>query len=462
MIALSRQAHQMWDRVGRQVCSRWGPPGLLGWIHECLTPASGKQNGKGGHRRVTRGDAAEPSLAAGALNLLRELSATLCKSLTREAPVGVVLGVALLAPCLLLAEPSILLDSDPARAIFKVVGWEDLRTIEAAAETFQPDDWRGLFVVFVDNDSPRTEPLPLLGSYRIEAGAVIFEPRYPLQPGVEYRALFTPENHVAESRGTSGLFKIPKRNTTPSTVVVNIYPSADRLPENQLKFYIHFSSPMSRGEAYQRLKLLDGDGEAIELAFLEICEELWDAAGQRLTLLFDPGRVKRDLLPNREAGAPLEAGKSYTLAVDGGWPDAAGVPLKAGFEKNFRVGPADHEPPDTGLWTLRPPAGSAHDPFVVEFPESLDHALLRRVLTVATPAGEPVEGSVEVGLEEKSWVFTPADPWKIGDHLLIVETILEDLAGNMIGRPFEVDSFERVERSVTRETVQLRFRVGGP
>ena len=37
-----------------------------------------------------------------------------------------------------------------------------------------------------------------------------------------------------------------------------------------------------------------------------------------------------------------------------------------------------------------------------------------------------------------------------------------DLAGNMIGRPFEVDSFERVERSVMRETVQLRFSVAGP
>ena len=374
---------------------------------------------------------------------------------------GVVPAAALLAPVLLLAEPSILLDRGATRTIFKVVGWEGSRAIEAKAEAFQADDWRKLFVVFVENDSPRSEVPPLSGSYQIKDGAVIFEPRYPLQPGVMYRAIFTPENYGAGAEGARAVFAIPKRNITPSTTVQHIYPSANRLPENQLKFYIHFSAPMSRGEAYARVKLLDGDGQAVGLPFLEIGQELWDAAGQRLTLLFDPGRVKRELLPNREAGPPLEAGKSFTLAVDRGWPDAAGLPLKAGFEKSFRAGPPDHEPPDTGLWTLRPPAGATRDPFVVEFPESLDQALLARVLTVATPVGKPIEGSVEVGEQEKSWAFTPADPWKTGDYLLIVETILEDLAGNMIGRPFEVDSFERVERSVTRETVQLRFTVAG-
>ena len=374
---------------------------------------------------------------------------------------GVLPAAALLAPSLLLAEPSILLDRGAAAAIFKVEGWEGLQAIEAKAQTFQADDWRKLFVVFVENDSPRAEVPPVSGSYQIKDGAVVFEPRYPLQAGVTYRALFTPENYVSGAEGAGAVFDIPKRTTTPSTVL-HIYPSPDRLPENLLKFYIHFSAPMSRGEAYRRLKLLDSDGQTVELAFLEIGEELWDGAGKRLTLFFDPGRVKRELLPNREAGSPLEAGQSYTLAVDRGWPDAEGIPLQAGFEKSFRAGPPDHDPPDTGLWRLRPPGRGTRDPFVVEFPESFDRALLERVLTVATPTGKPIEGSLEVGELEKSWAFTPADPWKSGDYLLIVETILEDLAGNMIGRPFEVDSFERVERSVTRETVQLRFSVARP
>jgi hypothetical protein len=51
---------------------------------------------------------------------------------------------------------------------------------------------------------------------------------------------------------------------------------------------------MSRGEAYRRVHLLDATGRPINLAFLEIEQELWDPEGRRLTLLFDPGRVKRD------------------------------------------------------------------------------------------------------------------------------------------------------------------------
>lgn len=37
---------------------------------------------------------------------------------------------------------------------------------------------------------------------------------------------------------------------------------------------------------------------------------------------------------------------------------------------------------------------------------------------------------------------------------------LEDLAGNSIGRVFEVDVFEKVERRPTPQAVCLPFRVG--
>ncbi len=72
--------------------------------------------------------------------------------------------------------------------------------------------------------------------------------------------------------------------------MTRIYPSAGRLARrNQLKFYIHFSAPMSRGEAYRRIHLLDAEGQVLEAVFLELGEELWDPPMQRFTLLCDPG-----------------------------------------------------------------------------------------------------------------------------------------------------------------------------
>ena len=70
---------------------------------------------------------------------------------------------------------------------------------------------------------------------------------------------------------------------------------------------------MLRGEAWEHLQLLDSNGKVIDLAFLEIDQELWDRDQRRLTVLFDPGRIKRGVLPRDEIGAALEAGKSYTL-----------------------------------------------------------------------------------------------------------------------------------------------------
>ncbi|MCL6608417.1 MAG: hypothetical protein K6T74_10025, partial [Geminicoccaceae bacterium] len=93
------------------------------------------------------------------------------------------------------------------------------------------------------------------------------------------------------------------------------YPTSDQLPENQLRFYIHFSAPMSRGEAYARIRLLDSAGKPIDAAFLELGEELWDPSGKRFTLLIDPGRIKRGLRPREDLGPVLEAGSALGFLV---------------------------------------------------------------------------------------------------------------------------------------------------
>src|SRR5205809_756454 len=117
-------------------------------------------------------------------------------------------------------------------------------------------------------------------------------------------------------------FAIPAPPRSEPTKVTAVYPSADTLPDNQLRFYLHFSAPMSRGEAYSRVKLLKEDGQPVSFPFLELDEELWDKSGKRLTLLFHPGRVKRGLKPREEFGPIMESGHKYTLVIDKGWLDA--------------------------------------------------------------------------------------------------------------------------------------------
>jgi hypothetical protein len=80
----------------------------------------------------------------------------------------------------------------------------------------------------------------------------------------------------------------------------------------------------------------------------------------------------------------------------------------------------------------------------------------RGAVTVST-AGS-IAGSIEVVREETEWRFTPRQAWKAGGYRVVVRTTLEDLAGNHIGRAFDVDTFERVT-PVASETAEVRFRV---
>ena len=97
-------------------------------------------------------------------------------------------------------------------------------------------------------------------------------------------------------------------------------------------------------------------------------------------------------------------------------------------------------------------------PLVVTFPEPLDHGLLFRALGVRR-AGEIVDGDVTVDADETRWSFTPHQPWRSGAYDLLALSILEDRAGNQIGRAFEVDNFETVDKGPDPRTVMLPFRV---
>jgi hypothetical protein len=159
-------------------------------------------------------------------------------------------------------------------------------------------------------------------------------------------------------------------------------------------------------------------------------------------------------------GRSLEPGKRYTLVVDRAWRDANGLPLKDTFRREFTVGPADERPLDIKAWRLTMPAPRSRDALIVTFPESLDHGLLLRALGVWTD-GRPLDGDIAVEEHETRWRFTPREPWQAGPHQLVALGILEDLAGNRIGRPFEVDQFDRVDRPNEAERTTIPFVIAG-
>jgi hypothetical protein len=93
------------------------------------------------------------------------------------------------------------------------------------------------------------------------------------------------------------------------------------------------------------------------------------------------------------------------------------------------------------------------------FPEPLDHALAKRLIQVVNRGGQTLAGETTLGEDERRWSFVPAKPWAAGLHYIVVQTTIEDLAGNNIGKPFEVDVFEEVQPRVGDPSVSLSFEV---
>jgi len=204
----------------------------------------------------------------------------------------------------------------------------------------------------------------LPGTFALEDDGLYFSPRFPFVEGVSYAVLLD-HHHVATVEPSA-------RPSTAVTEVVAIFPSGSVLPVNALRLYIHFSSPMTEGWAQRAVRVSRADArEPLEGVFLEMTPELWDPARTRLTLLFDPGRIKRGVKPLEDVGPALEAGKRYTLRIDRNWKDAAGNPLLGNFQKVFQVAPPDRQPPDPNAWKIEAPKPETTEPLQVSFAQPL-------------------------------------------------------------------------------------------
>ncbi len=239
-------------------------------------------------------------------------------------------------------------------------------------------------------------------------------------------------------------------------VVQAIYPTANVLPENLLKFYIHFSAPMCRGEAYKRIHLMH-EGVEIQDPFLELGEELWDVEQTRFTLFIHPGRIKHGVKPREDSGLPMTEGKEYQLHIDEAWLGADQQPLAAKFVKKFRVVAADEEQPNPVNWKIGTPKANTRSSVTLTFNEPLDHAMLNRVLQVKDPGGDTVQGKVTVSENETVWAFEPTEPWKRSDYAIEIATNLEDLTGNSIARPFETKMQVEADESPVAAMVAIEF-----
>lgn len=296
-------------------------------------------------------------------------------------------------------------------------------------------------VVAAEVEAEHPDELPsTLGEFSADGARLVFTPRYPLVAGLDYRILLADAPGRDDRAHVSWSVQVASTDVTPVATVTSLFPTEDVLPANLLKFYIEFSHAMRPWDPFAYLSLIDEEtGATLPNVFLTAHTEMWDPSGTRFTLLFDPGRIKRGLQNNLALGPPLREGRRYSLVVSGEWPDARGVPMRAGFERSFRVGAADRESPDPDQWTLGVPDPASRDALRVEFGEPMDQAYLEHALSIVTPQGTEVSGTGGFDATIGAWTFVPDGLWQAGAYTLEIDARLEDLAGNNLNRLFDMD-----------------------
>jgi len=288
--------------------------------------------------------------------------------------------------------------------------------------------------------APEGEDLPdVFGRYQVLQGGIRFVPHFPFESGVRYRASFDPRplGRAELSEAATLEFSFPREMGAVLSQVKHVFPSSDSLPENLLRFYVCFSNSMQRGQAEEHIRLLGPDGEPAPDVLYRPPVELWDRSMRHLTILLDPGRLKRGVGPNRQLGPPLKAGHEYTLAIGSGMVDLSGRPLRESFCKRFRVTEAVRGRIAVEQWRIVPPATKSRQPLALMFPKPLDWALLWRTIKIESEGGQPIDGRIAIDQCERRWSFTPTSPWIAGSYNVRIASSLEDVCGNSVLEAFD-------------------------
>ncbi|WP_162537000.1 hypothetical protein [Granulicella sp. WH15] len=229
--------------------------------------------------------------------------------------------------------------------------------------------------------------------------------------------------------------------------VVSISPAARSIPANTLRLYVTFDHPARGVVSTRDLRLLDDAGRTIDGAFMDFGQDLWSPDGRRLTVLFDPGRVKRGVEGDGESAAPLQVGHSFTVEV-------------SGKRFHYQVTPAVRTAINPQTWRLALPKAESRDALTVTFDREMDDALLRDQLEVEDARGRLQAGQTTTSSSGRVWSWRPKHGWRTGDYRLIVGNSLEDVSGNRVGEALdhEVGSPDAARESVTVPFTVKRHR----
>src|SRR4029077_7163982 len=94
--------------------------------------------------------------------------------------------------------------AEPGNAAVEVYGLSTA-TLGQLKPSWDLPQWQRLLSVFAEsgNAAVNQNLPPMLGSYRVQSTVLRFEPQFPLEPGITYRAVFHPDHLPGANSATT-------------------------------------------------------------------------------------------------------------------------------------------------------------------------------------------------------------------------------------------------------------------
>lgn len=291
----------------------------------------------------------------------------------------------------------------------------------------------------------------MFGNWKQEGSEMSFAPVIPFTNDNSYEVYKGNQLYIEFTVRPMKVQKAPRLKA--------IYPKLDTVPENLLKMYFEFDSPMQQTQSMlDFIKVTNlSDNKEVDI-FLSLENELWNLEKTRLTLWLDPGRIKKDLIPNKEQGIPIAQGNSYRIEISPTLENQRGISLGKTYDKTFFVADRDEVKPNTDEWILTVPEKNTLSGLGIKFQESLDYFLIEKNLRILSGSQEEIEGEFVISKKANNVLFVPKKPWKTGVYDIMIAGFIEDLAGNNMNRLFDEDLTKK-KTLVISSTHSIRFEV---
>lgn len=280
---------------------------------------------------------------------------------------------------------------------------------------------------------------PILGKIKEKENTVYFIPLVPFGWNQKYTVFY---NH------TIRYFSLPIPKDYESLKISKIFPSASRLPSNILKWYIKFSKPINKNNIYKYIRFVSDSGDTIPRAILPLENALISDDGTLLTIWVEPGRQKRNLIPNKQLGSVFSNNKKYQLVISKEIKDTNGVSMLEDFYKQFIIINADRNKPNIRNWQIKIPIADSMSDLLIYFEESIDYGSSIDNILILDDKGQSVKGDCTLLNEEKIFSFKPKKQWKKGKYEIYFDSAIEDLAGNNLNRLFD-DEIHNTSKIIT-------------